>query len=116
MRHLVANNIKQLIKFDKRSRNSKQAKNEWNIFKKIKQKVENNNLIITQAEKGGKKCYNAETPACTIYPRFLNQTQFTPITHDPTKTFQRKVQTVINKCKNVIKNIGIDIIIITLSP
>jgi hypothetical protein len=34
---------------------------------------------------------------------FLNQTHFTPITHDPTETFRRKVQTVINKCNNVIQ-------------
>jgi hypothetical protein len=91
MRHLVANNIKHLIKSDKINRNNKLAKNEWNILN-IKQKVENNNLIITQADKGKTIVIMQKQHYEQYILGFLNQTQFTPITHDPTKTFQRKVQ------------------------
>jgi hypothetical protein len=50
MRHLVANNLKHLIK--NQSWNSKNTKYEWNIIKSIKQKLLDNNSIMTQADKG----------------------------------------------------------------
>jgi hypothetical protein len=103
MRHLVANNIKHLIELDKKNRNNKQTKTEWNILKNIKQKLENNNLILTQAD-NGKEIVILQKQIYEQYIQdFLNQTHFTPITHDPTKTFHRKVQTVVNKCNKIIK-------------
>jgi hypothetical protein len=103
MRHLVANNIKHLIRSDKMNRNNKQAKTEWDISKNIKQKVENNSLKITQADKGKTIVIMQKQHYEQYTLDFLNQSQFTPVTHDPTKSFQKKVQIVVNKCNNVIQ-------------
>jgi hypothetical protein len=46
-------NENHLMKYDKNKENrSTKHKNEWNIVKNIRQKLENNNLTLTQADKG----------------------------------------------------------------
>jgi hypothetical protein len=49
MRHIVANNLKHLIK--NQSQISNNTKYERNIMKSIKQKLLENNTLITQADK-----------------------------------------------------------------
>jgi len=49
-RHLVANNIKNLITREQRPNTL--YKEEWNTIKNIKNKIKEHNLIITKADKG----------------------------------------------------------------
>jgi hypothetical protein len=52
LKHLVAKHIQKLKhKYSAQNYNHIKAKQEWNILKRIKQKI-NNNLIITRADKG----------------------------------------------------------------
>jgi hypothetical protein len=105
MRHLVANNLKRLIESDKnkKNRNNKHTKNEWNILKSIKQKSENNNLVLTHADKGKTVVVLQKHLYEQYIQDFLSQNTFTPIPHDPTKNFHRKIQTVVQKCITVIQ-------------
>jgi predicted nucleic acid-binding Zn-ribbon protein len=96
VRHLVANKLKHLIKYDtnKENRNNKH-RNEWNIIKNIKQKLENNNLTLTQADKGKTIVILQKQTYEQYIQEFLNRNNFTLLTQDPTQNFHRKIQTVI---------------------
>jgi hypothetical protein len=102
MRHLVANNLKHLIK--NQSRNSKNTKYEWNIIKSIKQKLLDNNSIITQADKGKTIVIIHKQEYDQYIDTFINNSNFTRLSKDPTSTYQRFIKDSINKCRMLIPN------------
>jgi hypothetical protein len=52
MKQLVANNIKKLVNKQKQEGNNNNGYIEWHRIKNIKQKLTNNQAIITKADKG----------------------------------------------------------------
>jgi hypothetical protein len=103
VRHLVANNLKHLKRSDmnKENRNNK-YKTEWNIVENIKQKLESNNLIVTQAHKGKTIVILRKQIYEQYIQGFLNVNNFVPLPQDPTERFHKKIQTVVKKFNNVI--------------
>jgi hypothetical protein len=99
----VANSLKHLIRSDlsKENRNNK-YKTEWNVIRNIKQKVESNNLIVTQADKGKTIVILQKQMYDQYIQDFLNLNNFVPLPQDPTEHFHKKIQTVVKQCNNVI--------------
>jgi hypothetical protein len=53
LKHLVAKHIQKLQqKYSTQNYNNKKTQQEWNVLKGIKQKISNNNLVVTRADKG----------------------------------------------------------------
>jgi hypothetical protein len=92
VRHLVANNLKHLIK--NQHRNSKNTIKEWNTIKNIKQKLTDNNSVVTQTDKGKaivilyKQDYDKYIEAC------ISNNNFELINKDPTNTYQKHKESV----------------------
>jgi hypothetical protein len=103
LKHLVAKHIQKLKqKYSIQNYNKIKAKQEWKILKEIKQKITNNNLIITRADKG-------RTVVITEYDEykakildFINDNNYTEINTDPTKSYHRTIKNTVNKCNILI--------------
>jgi hypothetical protein len=76
----------------------KNKNHEWNTIRSIKQKIQDNNLIITQADKGKTivilQKYEYEQH---IY-NFIHNNAFPQITQNPTNPYQRTVKHIVNQC------------------
>jgi hypothetical protein len=94
-RHLVANNIKNLIIREQRLNTL--YKEEWNIIKNIKDKIKEHNLIIMKADKG-KSIIIMEQHEYTQYiEEFIKENNYTLLQHNPTKQYQQIIMNTINK-------------------
>jgi hypothetical protein len=81
-RHLVANNLKHLIK--NQPRNSKNTIKEWNTIKNIKQKLADNNSVVAQTDKG--KAIVIYKQDYDKYIAFISNNNFELINKDISKT------------------------------
>jgi hypothetical protein len=79
------------------------SSHEWSIVKNKRQKLEKNNLTLTQADKGKTIDILLKHQYEQYIQEFINRNNFTTLTQDPTQNFHKKIQTVIQKCKNVIQ-------------
>jgi hypothetical protein len=88
---------------NKENRNHNKNSNEWRLIKSIKGKLEKNNLMITQSYKG-KTLVILEKPLHDQYiQEFIKQNNFKSISGDPTQNYHKKIQTLVQKCNNVIQ-------------
>jgi hypothetical protein len=85
LRQLVAIHVQQLIqKYFTQNYNTTNAKQEWKVTKGIKDKITNNNLVITRADKGRTlvKIEQNYEPKTTD---FINNNEFIETNIDPTR-------------------------------
>jgi hypothetical protein len=100
LRYAVSRALTQLV--NKNIHNNRIAKQEWNTMKEIKQKITNNKLIITQADKGKSVVIIHEHEYNNIVHDFINTNQFTELTHDPVKQHQTNIKQIIKQCPELI--------------
>jgi hypothetical protein len=95
-RYLVANNIKHLI--TRKQRNNTMNKEEWNIIRNIKEKIEEHNLIITRADKGKTIVIMEQQEYIQHIQEFINENNYTLMQRNPMKQYQKTIMNTINKC------------------
>jgi UDP-glucose 4-epimerase len=67
-------------------------------MKEIKQKIMDNKLIVTQADKEKTIVIIQEQEYNNIVHDFINTKQLTKLTHDPVKYHQNNTKEVIKQC------------------
>jgi mRNA-degrading endonuclease RelE of RelBE toxin-antitoxin system len=93
LRHAVSKSLSQLI--NKIIHNSITGKREWKNMKGIKQKIMDNRLIITQADKGKTIVIIHEHEYNKLVHDFININNFSKEAHDPTKQCQNSIAQTI---------------------
>jgi primosomal protein N' len=94
MRHLVANNLKLLIK--NQYRNSKNTIKEWNTIKSIKQKLTDNNSVVTQTDKGKAIVILYKQDYDKYIEAFISNNNFELINKDLTNTYPKRIKESVN--------------------
>jgi hypothetical protein len=102
MRHLVANNLKHLVK--NQPRNSKDSIKEWNTIKNIKQKLADNNSVVMQTDKGKEIVIIHKQDYDKYIESFITNNNFELLNKDPTNTYKKRIKESINSCKILISN------------
>jgi hypothetical protein len=108
LRQLVANNIKLLINKQKTNKDqrttthTKRLHQEWNILKNIKHKIEQNQLVITKADKGNTLVIIHKDEYHNKIQEFINNNNFNKLPSDITNKVQKNIRTNINNCNLII--------------
>jgi hypothetical protein len=104
--HAVAININKLIKCQYSSSNMKHRR-KWNVIKKIKQKLNDNSLMIAKADKGKSiVILPIDTYKAKIH-YFIQNNQFINLQNNPTDQYQKTIKHEIKK-QNIIKKKNTD--------
>jgi hypothetical protein len=98
-------NIKQLYNKSKSHQliNTITMKKEKAIINKLKEKLENNEAMITKADKGNSIVIIYQNNYQENVLHFINDNNFTNMTNDPTQNFQKEIRKTINDCPQLIK-------------
>jgi hypothetical protein len=108
MRQLVANKLQKLINQEKTKNNNKkayatkQAKYEKQLVWNIKKKINENDLIITKADKGNTLIIMKQDEYNQKTTEFMVNNNYIALTQDQTKKQQRTIRNTINRCTNII--------------
>lgn len=105
MRYQAASNIKHLYKqYDKnKNYNTILDKKEKRILNKIKEKLISNNAIDSKADKGKSIVIIYQNIHHSKLMDFIHNNNFTNITGDLTKKFQKELRNNINECPYIIQ-------------
>jgi hypothetical protein len=87
------------------SRNSKNTIHEWNIVKSIKQKLIDNNSLITQADKSKTIVIIYKQEYDKYIDTFINNNNFEQLHKDHTNLYQRSIKESVNSCKSLIPSL-----------
>jgi hypothetical protein len=89
----------------KQNYNTTNTIQEWKVMKGIKDKIANNNLVITRADKGRTLVITEQANYESKITEFINNNEFTETSTDPTKQYHRSTESTVNKCNVIIKKI-----------
>ena len=105
-KQLVANNLQKLIKKEYGKSNKIHIQNEkieWNTLKNIKQKLINSHSMIVKADKGNTLVILKKEDYIYKLDTFINNNNFTELSHDITNKMQQITRNFLNNCKNIVK-------------
>jgi hypothetical protein len=109
LRHRVAHNLKQLYKRHDPAKpnhseqyNSGKAKKEFRNIKKIKEKLDKNNALALETDKGNSIVIEYAEAYSNKVTDFISSNEFQITEKDPTKRFQNKIRTIIRECQLLI--------------
>ena len=104
MRYRVADNINKLQRQYNHNKqyNSTHDKHEKKIIDQIKEKIKDNNAVITKADNGNSTVVMSRETYDEKISDFVRNNNFTCIMKDLTTKFQRELRNVINECCNLI--------------
>ncbi|XP_049842672.1 uncharacterized protein LOC126293473, partial [Schistocerca gregaria] len=99
-RELVAAEITQIIRTHKSTIISKHKTSEETTASKLKQKLKQNNAIVTRADKGNITVIMDEKEYTEKTLDFLKDNNITKLTSDPTARYQRNIQQTLKNINN----------------
>jgi hypothetical protein len=108
MRQLIANKLQKLINQEKAKNNNKnayatkQAKYEKQLVCNMKKKINENDLIITKADKSNTLIIMKQDEYNQKTTEFMTNNNYIALPKDQTKKQQRTIWSTINKCINII--------------
>lgn len=103
MRHLIAIHIQKLKKkYTTQNYNTINAKQGLKIIKGLKDKINNNNLVITKAEKGYTVVIIHKNDYDSKIGEFMSNNEFTEKNIDPTKQYHKTIRNTVNKCSIIV--------------
>ncbi|GFG35868.1 hypothetical protein Cfor_05241 [Coptotermes formosanus] len=104
IRYQVARNIESLYKHQTNPNNylNRTAHNERKVSKQIKYKLSQPKAIIVKADKGNTIITLSEAHYHNKTKEFIDNSNFKPITSNPTNTYQKSIKQAINKCNLLI--------------
>jgi hypothetical protein len=97
MRQLIANNIKKItnkhnsLKERRHTNHTKREHLEWNTIKNLKQKINQNQLIVTKADKGNTLVILHRDDYNNKIEEFITKNNFTKLPHDITSKQQQNI-------------------------
>jgi hypothetical protein len=100
-RHMVAKTIKKINQKD--NMNNTRNKMEWKLIRNIRNKLVENELIITKANKG-KTVVILTMEDYTQKVNFIQENQFVLINNDPTKNYQKAIKHTMRVLRNKTDN------------
>jgi hypothetical protein len=99
LRYIIAKILEKLNHTtDQKFPNNIRAQKEKRTLNEIKEKLNNNNAIITKADKGQSIIIIDKAAYESKILNFLNNNNFRTRYRDPTKKFQKEIRTIINSC------------------
>jgi hypothetical protein len=108
IRQLVANNIQKLINKQQTKKESRQTHKEkieareHRLIKDIKKKIEQNQLIVTKADKGNSLVILHKEDYNNKVEEFITNNSYTELPHGTANKLQRSIKNSLNKCNNII--------------
>ena len=100
-RHAVAKKIKDINRNN--NTNNKKNKYEWKQIMNIKNKISENKLTITKADKGKTLVILTQDEYKHKVKSFIQDNQFQKIRNDPTQQYQKMVKQTLKQCNNIIQ-------------
>ncbi|KAI5631461.1 reverse transcriptase (RNA-dependent DNA polymerase) domain-containing protein [Phthorimaea operculella] len=74
------------------------------IIKNIKNKIKENNLIVTKADKGNTVIITTKEEYTNKVDDFLKSGQFQVLKKDPTEIYNREVKNTVNSCESILQH------------
>jgi hypothetical protein len=99
-RHMIAKTIKRINQKD--SMHSIRSKIEWKLIRHIRNKLMENELIITKADKGKTIVILTKEDYTQKVNNFIQENQFTLLNNDPTKNHRKAIKHIMTQCNNII--------------
>jgi hypothetical protein len=103
IRQTVANKMKIFINNERQTQCTKQELMEKKLIRNIRNKLKQNNLIVTKADKDNTLVIIQQSDNHQKVDEFITQNQFVKIEDNHTKKQQNAIKTTINQCKTIIK-------------
>jgi hypothetical protein len=100
-RYAVAKKIKEINNAN--TIHNTKYKEEWKTIRNIQDKIRNNKLTITKADKGKTLSILTEEEYKQKVKNFIHNNQFTRINKDPTQQYQKIIKQTLRQCNNIIQ-------------
>jgi putative IMPACT (imprinted ancient) family translation regulator len=97
---MVTETIKKIDQKD--NMNNARNKIEWKLIRNIRNKLAENELIITKEDKGKTIVVLTMEDYTQKVNNFIQENQFVLINNDPTKNYQKAIKHTITQCNNII--------------
>jgi hypothetical protein len=102
-RHLIAKKIKDIHKNNKENNTNKKDKREWKQIMNIKNKINENKLIIIKADKGKTLVIFTHEEYKRKINNFIQDNHFIKNDKNPTQQFQKIIKQILKQCNNIIQ-------------
>jgi hypothetical protein len=90
------------LKGKRHTNRTKREHVEWNLIKSLNHKINQNQLIITKADKGNTLVILREDDYNNKIEEFITKNYFTKLPHDITSKQQQNICNMLNKCYKVV--------------
>jgi hypothetical protein len=99
-KHMIVKTIKKINQKD--NANNTRNKMEWKVIRNIRNKLAENELIITKADKRKTIVIRTMEDYTHKVNNFIQENQFVLINNDPTKNYQKTIKHIMTQCNNII--------------